>query len=231
MNTDFVTLSSLTQHCIENDVDFEVWHGETTHKDNRVRTHLLVSPANSPEALVTFGDKQNGQRVSRVTLAKNDKIEVKLNDLIRAIRHNATTNKWKRAIQKETPLFNLKSTQGSVKVSGTNTTANSETFENREHHTAFHSYELLVRNFFMNAATEQVSEIDPTRFLLEIPEMDSQPFISEEGIRFTTEDANASTEALTLSPRDMSAIPLNAKLEVEGKFRYPNIIEVTDLSF
>lgn len=231
MNTDFVTLSSLTQYCIDNDVDFEVWHGVTTHKDKRVRAHLLVSPANSPEAVVTFGDRKFGQRVSYATLAKNNKISVDVNDLILAIRRNSAVNQWKRSIQKDTPLFNLKSSHGNVQVSGTNTTADSETFENRGYATSFHSYELLVRNFLMDSSTEQVSEVAQTRFKLEIPETDPQPFISQEGTRYSAEAAEASTDLLTLFPRDMGAIPLNAKLDVEGKFRYPNIIEVSSISF
>jgi hypothetical protein len=105
---DVVTLKSLSALAIEHEADFEVFHGETTHKDKRVRAQMILSLSGCPEVRVSFGDAAHGQRISSITLANNPKITVKQEHLLTVLENHRTNADWRRVMMnRETPLFNI----------------------------------------------------------------------------------------------------------------------------
>jgi hypothetical protein len=105
---DVVTLKSLSSLAIEHEADFEIFHGETTHKDKRVRAQMILSLEGCPEVRVSFGDAKHGQRISSIALASNPKITVKQEHLLPVLEDHRTSADWRRTMTRETPLFNIR---------------------------------------------------------------------------------------------------------------------------
>lgn len=166
---DVVTLKSMTMLALEHDVDFEVFHGETTHKDKRVRAQMVLSLKDCPEVRVSFGDKKHDQRVSTVSLARNYKIPVKLADLITAMKQNSAGNHWFRLMNRETPLFNIESMgAGLIVITGT-VQKGAEQSDHLENGEFCKFYQLSVPNKLLNSSTSTVVETAPTTFYAEMP--------------------------------------------------------------
>jgi len=89
------TLKSMTNLAIENDVDFEVWHGKST--TGSVRSHMLINMTGLPAVHLRFGDKKHGQRVSDATLSGNANVHVKYDELAAIMAENESTSDWKRS--------------------------------------------------------------------------------------------------------------------------------------
>jgi len=166
--TDYNTLSTLTALAVENDVDIEIWHGETTHQDKRTRAHMLICPTDSPKVLVSFGDRKHGQRISRIALAGNDAIQVKEADLIQVMAENTTAKRWVRGIKQYTPMSQVLPfengqvwVQGYVEPEGTLVDG-------------MYEYVFVVRNFYgvpTEDGLKDVREAEPTNFKVRFPEM------------------------------------------------------------
>lgn len=88
-------LANITNTVIENDADFEVWHGKS--QNGSVRTHMLLHMNGLPSVHIRFGDKKHGQRVSDITLAGNENVHVKYDDLMVILTENEAYSDWKRS--------------------------------------------------------------------------------------------------------------------------------------
>jgi hypothetical protein len=161
------TLKTLVSLAIEHDVDFEIYHGETTHSDKRVRAQMLISLKDCPEVRVLFGDKQHGQRLSSISLASNSKINVKKEHLLTAIEQNSTNSEWHRVMDRESNLINLTpAANNGIKVTG-KTTGNPKLITDETG--SWHEYEIIIENHALNTITQQVIKTEPTRFHANIP--------------------------------------------------------------
>lgn len=162
---DVVTLKSMSMLALEHDVDFEVFHGETTHKDKRVRAQMILSLNGCPEVRVRFGDKKHEQRVSTVSLSRNDKIQVKLADLISAMEQNSTGNHWFRLMDRETPLFNIATTgDGLIVITGKVEEEDKEIDHHEIDGEFIASYRISVPNILLNTGTSKLVTATPTTF-------------------------------------------------------------------
>lgn len=92
-----ITLPEVIAECLNNDVDFEVWNGQTTTHGSPIRKQMLVSPVGQPEVLINFGDNKHGNRVVASYLTRNH-VPVRMEDVMAVIRENTTTRPWKRDI-------------------------------------------------------------------------------------------------------------------------------------
>lgn len=90
------TLNEFVTHAVNNNVDFEIWHGKTTNKTESVRTHMLIKLWDCPAVVATFGDEKHGKRLSMLTLSVNRNIAVNVDDLFTAMGEQSTLNEWKR---------------------------------------------------------------------------------------------------------------------------------------
>jgi hypothetical protein len=158
MTQNYHTLSTLTALAIENDVDFEVWHGVTTAVDQRTRAHMIISPAYAPAVQVTFGDKKHDQRVSRLVLASGD-LQVKLADLIRTMSENTVRNRWKHDLPTEDFSYQKKfeGKDDTIAIDG-------QVVEYLGKEGIVHSYKVLMRNF-IQTASGTIEEASPSAFL------------------------------------------------------------------
>ena len=162
---DAATLKSMSMLALEHDVDFEVFHGETTHKDKRVRAQMILSLNGCPEVRVRFGDKKHDQRVSTVNLSRNDKIPVKLADLISAMEQNSTGNHWFRLMDKETPLFNIEITgDGLIVITGTVEEEDKDIDPHEIDGEIFDSYRISLPNILLNTGSSKLVTAAPTTF-------------------------------------------------------------------
>lgn len=98
------TLIELINIALDNDVDFEIWHGETTHADKRTRTKMKIEIAGAPAVIIAFGDRKHGQLVSSISLSDNMKVPVKQEHLLAAMQQNKTPNQWRRDPDKTEPI-------------------------------------------------------------------------------------------------------------------------------
>lgn len=111
---DVTTLKSLAALAIEHEADFEIIHGETTHKDKRVRAQMILSLTGCPEVRVLFGDAKHGQRLSSIHLASNPKVTVKQEHLLAVLADHRTASDWRRKMTRETPLFNINTAEDNM---------------------------------------------------------------------------------------------------------------------
>jgi len=158
MTQNYHTLSTLTALAIENNVDFEVWHGVTTAADQRTRAHMIISPAYAPAVQVTFGDKKHDQRVSRLVLASGD-LQVKLADLTRTMSENTVRNRWKHDLPTEDFSYQKKfeGKDDTIAIDG-------QVVEYLGKEGIIHSYKVLMRNF-IQTASGTIEEASPSEFL------------------------------------------------------------------
>lgn len=85
------TIKDIATLCLDNDVDFEVFNGENTYKQNRKAMLIQLSTP----IRVDFGDKKHGERISRIHYASDHKLTVKTEELIQAIQRDETeTKRW-----------------------------------------------------------------------------------------------------------------------------------------
>lgn len=206
---DIVTLKSLAALAIEHEVDFEVIHGETTHKDKRVRAQMVLSPADCPEVRVLFGDAKHGQRLSSIALASNPKVMVKQEHLLAVIADHSTNAGWRRTMTRETPLFNINPAEGNlisisanvVKKMWTETTDTDGEKETLDH------YEAIVRNHVATAMTLSVFTPEP-----ELIEVESTVFY----VKVDPEEHPEFKEQWENSIRE---------LELVGEYIFPNTLK------
>jgi hypothetical protein len=206
---DVLTLKSLASLAIEHEVDFEVIHGETTHKDKRVRAQMVLSPANCPEVRVLFGDAKHGQRLSSISLASNPKVLVKKEHLLAAVAENSTNAGWRRTMTRETPLFNINTTENNmisisanvIKKMWTEITDTDGEKETLDH------YEAVVSNHVADARTLSVFSPEP-----ELIEVESTVFY----VKVDPEEHPEFKEQWENSVRE---------LELVGEYIFPNTLK------
>lgn len=165
---DVVTLKSLSALAIEHEADFEVFHGETTHKDKRVRAQMVLSLTDCPEVRVLFGDAKHGQRISSIALASNPKVTVKQEHLLAMLENHRTAAGWRRAMTRETPLFNINPTEDNMISISANLVKrmwSETTIDNGESETV-DEYEAWVSNHVASALT--LSVFSPAPELVEV---------------------------------------------------------------
>lgn len=206
---DIVTLKSLAAIAIENEVDFEVIHGETTHKDKRVRAQMILSPANCPEVRVRFGDAKHGQRLSSISLASNSKVPVKKEHLLAVIADNSTNTGWRRTMNRETPLFNINMAENNMVSISANIlkkmwTENTDTDGEKE---TLDHYDAMVRNYVADARTLSVFSPEP-----ELIEVESTTFY----VKVDPEEHPEFKEQWENSVRE---------LEIVGEYIFPNTLK------
>lgn len=180
--SEIMNLQKLVQMAIENDADFEVIHGVTTHKDKTVRAQMILNLQDVPSLHIAFGDKKHGQRVTLVALAGNRKINVKLADVIRALEANKVGQQWQRSLTSvETPLFNMEPTgDGKVRITGRiNPTSYLVTNDDGSEVTM----QVTVTNFMLSKG--QVVEVEPTLFNVSAPDSEEIQAKMEAGEEMT----------------------------------------------
>jgi hypothetical protein len=166
---DVVTLNSLAALAIEHEADFEVFHGKTTHADKRVRAQMILSLEGCPDVRVAFGDKKHGQRINSITLAGNDKINVKQEQLLEALESNTATSQWQRVMDRDSTVINI-NPSGDNKISLTGKIVGlPKLVEDETGFYQWHEYEVLIENHVLNTVTQKVQEAEPTRFFARIP--------------------------------------------------------------
>lgn len=182
---DVTTLKSLAALAIEHEADFEIIHGETTHKDKRVRAQMILSLTGCPEVRVLFGDAKHGQRLSSIHLASNSKISVKQEHLLAALADHRATSGWRRTMTRETPLFNIHPAEDNmVSISGNIVKKmwSETTVDNGESETV-DEYEVWVRNHVASALTlsvfspeTELVEVESTVFYVKVNDEESPEF-------------------------------------------------------
>ena len=199
---DVVTLKSLAALAIENDVDFEVFHGETTHADKRVRAQMVLSLEGCPDVRVAFGDKKHGQRINAITLAGNNKINVKQHQLLKAIEQNATNTTWKRVMTRESTVVNITPFgQNGIAIIG-KTSGAPKLGRDATGFYHWHEYEMVIENHVFNPVTQQVVKTEPTRFFANIP----------------------------VAPGQAPAYAEGTELKLTGEYLFPDHIKVSTLT-
>lgn len=186
---DIVTLKSMSMLALEHDVDFEVFHGETTHKDKRIRAQMVLSLKDCPAVRVSFGDKKHDQRVSTVALSGNYKIPVKLADLIVAMEQNHTGNHWSRLMDSETPLFNIQNIgAGLITITGVVEEHDEKIDRNMIEGEVRDTYRISVSNTLMNPVTADIINATPMTFHAELAlhsDIEADEFIPQAGNEVT----------------------------------------------
>jgi hypothetical protein len=83
-------LKDIVGLCLDNDVDIEIFHGNSDvsierKPENKVRAVALITLVGLKVVRVDFGDKKHGQLVSRVHAADNHRDVIKIADLVEEI--------------------------------------------------------------------------------------------------------------------------------------------------
>jgi hypothetical protein len=218
MTDDVMTLTGLVTLALQYEIDHEVWYAHTT--SGTVRAKMMLSITGNPTVIVDFGDKKHGQRVSRATVSGSGKIKVNMHDVLQSMSNNAVEGKWRtgepepKSINSSimAPLGEQVSIKGYV---------NGLVEENDR----FFFYSMRAKEYVMNVETREVEFVNEERYTLQIPKTDPSPYINDFG--YYSSDPNHGEH----ESRDMGAIPENMRVEVIGKYRYPDIIEVTNLDY
>lgn len=89
-----VSFQDIVELCLQNSVDFEVWHGKTTHKELSIRRQMLINPVNKPSIFVTFGDVKHGEQVSHISVSGNKMLEVSREELVATVSTQSNPRVW-----------------------------------------------------------------------------------------------------------------------------------------
>lgn len=172
------TLNSIVSACLANDLDFEVWNGETTTHGRPVRKQMLIRPAGHPEVLVNFGDNKHGNKVVATYLAGNH-APVRISDVLKVVEANKTQRKWSRDIAKsaepESTRLNLRLEKGKVVVQDAVVVSN----DNNE-------YVVEKTDHYMVVATGEYVSSEKTSLVVVFPE-ESERFKVGQRVSFSGE--------------------------------------------
>lgn len=204
------TLASLVQLCLNHDVDFEIYHGESTNK-NGSRATMLLDFSPKPSIRVDFGDKKHGQRVSRIHIANNHHLTVKVDDLVKSITENTVGKAWgtQAAGTADDVTAILRKGMGYDTIATSGKVVNGAQFVDMNDGT-FLCFKLAVAHYVRNTVTGEISQHDDVIIKVE------HKVRTEQG----------QTRASLQSTFDY----LNsegASSYAEGEFFYPNIIRST----
>lgn len=157
-------LTEIVGLCIAHNIDFEAVHGDN---QNSFRTALLVNVGETIR--VDFGSAARGQLVSRVHLASNHKVAVKIDDLIAAIKSYHNPNIWVNAsssahgntmphassdhIHNEIPAH--------VKVNGAGHLVFTGEIVRVTEFSAFVTFAMQCEEFYQNTVTDEIVASDP----------------------------------------------------------------------
>lgn len=175
------TLKTLAGLAIDHDANFEIYHGETTHKDKRTRAQMILSLEGCPDVRILFGDKKHGQRLSSIHLAGNSKITIKQEHLLEALAKNSTTTPWRRIMENDTNVINIfPAANNEIKITGT-IAGEPKTLTDETGTYHWHEYEILIENLAFSPTSQEVFTLEPTRFLATIPHIPGATQTYKEG--------------------------------------------------
>lgn len=200
------TLSTLVELCVKHDVDFEVYHGQSTNKGSGSRATMLLDFSPKPSIRIDFGDKKHGQRVSRIHVANNHHLTVKLEDVLKSIEGNEVVNDWRTqaAGTSDDVVAVLRNgiNEGSVSVNG-KVVDGAKLVEKEEQ--IFLTFTLAVPHFTRNTITGDVHKHEDVIINVEykLPE-GRTPESMESTLNYLNQE--------------------DARSYAEGMFIYPNIL-------
>lgn len=157
-------LNSMVSLLLANEVGFEVFYGENTSKrtaDTRAAMLIELSPA----VRIDFGDAKHGKLVSRIHVANNHKLTIRVEDLVQQIESFTSTAPWHTAAN--VAKHRTGNVEGLFSGAGTGTTATrgvlcSPIKVDEREDGVWLDFNLNVRNFLQVASTMEVKEIAPT---------------------------------------------------------------------
>jgi hypothetical protein len=201
-------LSAIVALCLENEVSFKLSYGE--NKSKRVPTIRAAMAIDLvPAVNIEFGDSKHGTLVSRIHVANNHKLTVRVDELIKQIKESSIKPIWNTSstIIKHSSVTHNGLTAGV----GTGTTGATGVINSDpevltdENGTVWGCFELLVPNIVHNATFDQSHELAPTRLQ----------------VSYKYDDA-----ALALAAIKNQVVGM--KIYAEGEFIYPRkLIAVT----
>lgn len=218
MKNSIVTLESLAGLALQHEVDHEVWYADSTSGVRRAK--MMLSVAGHPTVIVDFGDKKHGQRVSRATVSGSGKINVQIEDVVQAMKKNAVTSTWRTGDPETVSISShlMDAISDKVRIKGT-------ILDFLGYVDNCFIYRVSVKTFTFNSESQEREILEERIYTVKVPEKDPSPYLNDFGYRVINEDEG------DYDPRDVSEIPVNTKVEVIGKYRFPDIIEVSHLEY
>jgi hypothetical protein len=83
-------IKAILDICLERNINVQVFHGKNTSGQWRSAAVIELDKA----VRVDFGDKAHGQRISRVHIANDHKVVIKIPDLIEALENYESNSRW-----------------------------------------------------------------------------------------------------------------------------------------
>lgn len=216
--SNIITLTDLVTLALKHEIDHEVWYANTTN--GSVRAKMILSLAGKPTVTVDFGDKKHGQRVSRATVSGSGKVKVRMEDVVESMKKNAVEGVW-RTGEPETNSINV----GTLTPFGEQVGVKGRIVGSPEKIDGFFFYHVKVGEYVVVQATQTIELASEQVFRMQIFERDPSPYVNSFG--YHSSDAQHGQYA----PRNMSAIPEDTKVDIIGTYRYPDIIEVTNIDY
>jgi len=204
-------LQSVVNLLLENEVGFELFYGENdSTREISTRAALLVDMA--PAVRIDFGDNKNGTLVSRVHIANNHKINIRVEDFVEQVKVHKTIKPWNTAatVTKRSESFETAGLKAGV---GTGTTAITGTLEGDVTLTAdsegfWVNFSLKTRNFVQALSTREVVEVDPT--VIDVVYLHKNFSQAKLTAKYVREAAKSYVEGEYIYPRKIVATTLGA---------------------
>ena len=159
-------INDIISLCLTHDVDFEIFHGDTRHKNegSNVRAAMLIEL--SPALRIDFGDKRHGCLVSRIHVANSPLLKVTSEQLIESIEANTVDNVWHKQTATEelvddaalASAFHYDKKSGLSHIRGT---VSSEVEKSTVDNELKLSFDVTVKQFVLNTITKSVHELNP----------------------------------------------------------------------
>lgn len=118
------SFKEIIELCVNNKIDFEVWHGLTTHKEKSVRRQIQVSFPDAPGLFATFGDERHGEKLGRIIVSGNKNLRINASEFVEILSNPTKVFRdWKTTelgneIMSENNLTVLDANKRIVLVSG-----------------------------------------------------------------------------------------------------------------
>lgn len=201
-------LNAIVALCLENEVSFALSYGvNLSKKVPATRAAMTIDLV--PAVSIEFGDAKHGTLASRIHVANNHKLTVRIDELVKQINASSLKPRWTTSATSEKRSIVI--SQGLTSGVGTGTTAatgviNSDTeVLTDEDGIVWGSFELSIPRMVHSATLGQTIELEP--ILLQVS--------------YEYENLNA---ALTAIKNHV----VGTKIYVEGEFVYPNkLVAVT----
>jgi len=206
------SLTSMVALCIENDVDFEVFHGESTNKSSGNRATMLIDFSPNPAIRIDFGDKKHGKLVSRIHVAGDYRLKLKIEQVIASIESHVTLNDWKTEATNENRVAAiLRHGVGTDTVAAEGKVKDGAKFIENEGE-LFLTFDILVPQYVQNTITKSITQLDDVVVTVEHKVKD------KESVRFSydylnTEGAVSYAEGVYIYPSTIRSAFIGSELD------------------